>query len=95
MLNNKKAPDAGEYADGRGAVVDLSKILKVGAVAVELGLLILLVKAFKIESDAFFQLLILMLGGFVVHALLPLRYRMGFFSIAARCKAKILSTFIL
>ncbi|MEH6593011.1 MAG: hypothetical protein V7746_22265 [Halioglobus sp.] len=59
----------------------MSRVLKIGAIALQLGLLIILVRAFQIESGAFQQLLFLMLGGFVVNALLPLRYRKSFFAL--------------
>jgi hypothetical protein len=46
---------------------------------VEMGLLLLLVRAFSIESAAFFRVFALAAAGFIVHSLLPLRLRMPFF----------------
>jgi hypothetical protein len=55
-------------------------------VAVQLSLAVLVVYAFRLESRVFFNVAVLLTGGFVVHALLPLRARLSFFvalSIAA------------
>jgi len=45
----------------------------------QLALLTLVLRQFQIESSAFRDLWLLALGGFAVHALLPLRYRLPFF----------------
>ena len=39
----------------------------------------LLLRQFQIESGAFLRLWLLAFGGFAVHAVLPLRYRLPFF----------------
>ncbi|MPZ47548.1 MAG: hypothetical protein GEV05_30155, partial [Betaproteobacteria bacterium] len=46
----------------------------------ELALLMLLLRQYQIENAAFLRLAALAFGGFVVHALLPLRYRLTFFA---------------
>jgi len=48
-------------------------------VLVQLGLLALVLRQFQIESAAFLRLALLAFGGFAVHALLPLRFRLPFF----------------
>jgi D-alanyl-lipoteichoic acid acyltransferase DltB (MBOAT superfamily) len=48
-------------------------------VAAQLILAILLVRQFQLESDAFYRMLLVATGGFVVHGLLPLKQRMPFF----------------
>ncbi len=48
-------------------------------VLAQLGLLTLVLRQFQIESSAFRDLWLLAVGGFVVHAFLPLRYRLPFF----------------
>src|SRR5437773_10441027 len=47
--------------------------------ALELGLLVFVVRQFRIESSAFLRIVLLALVGFVVHSFLPLRYRLLFF----------------
>lgn len=46
----------------------------------QLALLLLLIRQFQIEGKAFVELSALVFGGFVVHALLPLRWRLPFFA---------------
>ena len=48
-------------------------------IVVQLGFVLLLLRQFQIESAAFRLLAVLAFGGFVVHALLPLRLRLPFF----------------
>src|SRR3990172_4391511 len=52
---------------------------KLSLLVLQIALFVLLVKQFHIESRAFFHLSLLALGGFIVHALLPFRYRLPFF----------------
>jgi len=56
-------------------------LVKTGVVAGELALLVLLIWRYSIESEAFLQLAMLALGGFVVHASLPRAWRMPFFAL--------------
>lgn len=49
-------------------------------IAVQLGLLLVLLRQFQIENAAFRQLAILAFGGALIHALLPLRFRLPFFA---------------
>ncbi len=49
-------------------------------VAVQLVLVLILLRQFQIESTAFVQLAAVAFGGFVVNAFLPLRLRLAFFS---------------
>jgi len=49
-------------------------------VLAQLGLLLLLMRQFQIESAAFLRLAMLAFGGFAVYALLPMRYRLAFFA---------------
>jgi D-alanyl-lipoteichoic acid acyltransferase DltB (MBOAT superfamily) len=48
-------------------------------ILVQLGLLTLVLRQFQVESSAFRDLWLLAIGGFAVHAFLPLRYRLPFF----------------
>jgi len=48
-------------------------------VLAQLGLLMLVLRQFQIESAAFLRLSLLAFAGFAVHAVLPLRYRLPFF----------------
>jgi D-alanyl-lipoteichoic acid acyltransferase DltB (MBOAT superfamily) len=45
----------------------------------QLGLVLLVVRQFQLESRTFFNVMVLGTAGFVIHALLPLRYRLPFF----------------
>jgi hypothetical protein len=56
--------------------IDLGRI---GVIAIQLGLLMLLVRAFSLENAGFFRIFALASGGFVVHSLLPSRIRLQFF----------------
>ncbi len=47
--------------------------------ALQLILCLLVVRLFQLESRTFYHVALLTVGGFVVHALLPLRYRLQFF----------------
>ena len=49
------------------------------AIVAQLGVLALVLRQFQIESGAFLRLLVLAFGGFAVHALLPIRFRLAFF----------------
>ncbi|HXX85973.1 MAG TPA: hypothetical protein VEN29_18590 [Casimicrobiaceae bacterium] len=60
-------------AQGRIAIKAYALIL------LQLGLVTILIRQFQIESAAFLRLALLAFGGFAVHALLPLRYRLPFF----------------
>lgn len=48
-------------------------------VLAQLGLLMLVLRQFQIESAAFLRLSLLAFAGFAIHAVLPLRYRLPFF----------------
>jgi len=60
-------------AERRGA------LWKTALVTAQLGLLLLAINRFLIESAAFRQIAAISVGGFVVHAALPVRYRLPFF----------------
>ncbi|HRD91192.1 MAG TPA: hypothetical protein PK752_23485, partial [Accumulibacter sp.] len=48
-------------------------------VCVELALMLLVISRYQLESRTFFNVMALGCGGFVIHALLPMQYRLGFF----------------
>jgi D-alanyl-lipoteichoic acid acyltransferase DltB (MBOAT superfamily) len=54
-------------------------------IVAELGLLLLLLRQYQIENAAFLRLSVLAFGGFIVHALLPLKYRLPFFAGLSLC----------
>ena len=49
------------------------------AIVAQLALLSVVLRQFQIESAGFLRLALFAFGGFAVHALLPLRYRLPFF----------------
>ncbi len=55
------------------------RVGSVAIVAVQLGLLFLIFKVFDLETQGYFRLTPLIFGGFIVHAALPMRFRMPFF----------------
>ncbi|TFG96091.1 MAG: hypothetical protein E4H11_03965, partial [Myxococcales bacterium] len=55
-------------------------LVRLAAVAFQFGLLVLVVRAFQLESKAFLRLLVLCWGGFLVHHLLPARFRLPLFA---------------
>jgi hypothetical protein len=52
---------------------------KVLGIALQLGLLVLVIHEFSLESKALFHISILTLIGFLIHAFLPSRFRLSFF----------------
>jgi D-alanyl-lipoteichoic acid acyltransferase DltB (MBOAT superfamily) len=48
-------------------------------VAIQLALLLIVIRQFQVESSAFLRIALLAFGGFAVHALLPMRFRLPFF----------------
>jgi D-alanyl-lipoteichoic acid acyltransferase DltB (MBOAT superfamily) len=54
---------------------------RLAVLAMQLGLLLLLIRAFSLENANFFRVFFLSIVGFIVHALLPSRLRMPFFVI--------------
>jgi D-alanyl-lipoteichoic acid acyltransferase DltB (MBOAT superfamily) len=57
-----------------------ASLARLAATAFQFGLLILVIRAFQIESRAFLNLCVLTWFGFLVHHLLPPRFRMAFFA---------------
>jgi hypothetical protein len=49
-------------------------------VAAQMALVLLVVRCYQLESRTFFNVLAFTFGGFLVHALLPLRHRLPFFA---------------
>lgn len=58
----------------------LADLPKLALIAGQLLLLGLVIRYFQIESQSFFRIFLLSAAGFVVHALLPLRWRLPFFA---------------
>jgi len=56
-----------------------STLSRLAVLAIQLGLLLLLIRAFSIENAVFFKIFVLAAAGFAVHALLPVPARMPFF----------------
>jgi D-alanyl-lipoteichoic acid acyltransferase DltB (MBOAT superfamily) len=71
-----KDATANQWEAGR-----LEAVSKITAIAVQLGLLILLVKSFSLLDEAFVDVAILVFFGFLIHASLPMRYRLAFFAV--------------
>ena len=72
-----RMPAAAADSIGR-AVVEKSPV-RVALPALQLGLVVLLVWLFRLESRAFFHMMLVLWAGFTVHALLPLRFRLQFY----------------
>src|SRR5688500_12424322 len=69
------------FANGGNVAVEPGKISAGNFLIVlaQLGLLALVLRQFQIENAAFLRVAMLAFGGFAVHALLPLRFRLPFF----------------
>jgi D-alanyl-lipoteichoic acid acyltransferase DltB (MBOAT superfamily) len=65
--------------DGTSAVIGDIDLKNYLAIIFQLGIVALLLRQLQIESAAFLRLALLAFGGFAIHALLPLRYRLSFF----------------
>lgn len=61
-----------------GQVRDLGTI---AVVSIQLVLVLLVIHLFQLESRTFFHVMVLGTVGFVIHALLPLQYRLSFFTL--------------
>ncbi len=72
-LPGEAALPAPERVAGQGTIGVASFLV----ILAQLGLLTLVLRQFQIESSAFRDLWLLALGGFAVHAFLPLRYRLS------------------
>jgi D-alanyl-lipoteichoic acid acyltransferase DltB (MBOAT superfamily) len=59
----------------------LAAVSKITAIAVQLGFLILLVKNFSLLDQAYIDVAILVFFGFLIHASLPMHYRLAFFTV--------------
>ena len=53
----------------------------IALVTIQLVLALVVIRQFQIESRTFFNVMVLATIGFVVHALLPLQYRLSFFTV--------------
>lgn len=54
--------------------------LRLIVLCVELALALVVIRQYQLESRTFFNVMLLAFGGFVVHALLPWRFRLSFFA---------------
>ena len=70
------APDAVKNRWRELTGITVGQFLVLG---LQLGLLALVIRQFHLESRAFYQISVLAFAGFLVHAVLPLRYRLPFF----------------
>jgi hypothetical protein len=61
------------------AVPSLVHVGRFALLAIQLGLLLVVLRQFQIESAAFLRVAVLAFAGFFVHALLPRRWRLPFF----------------
>lgn len=52
---------------------------RIALIALQLGLLLTLIRAFSLENESFFRIFAMTIAGYVVHALLPVRRRLPFF----------------
>jgi D-alanyl-lipoteichoic acid acyltransferase DltB (MBOAT superfamily) len=59
----------------------LAALSKITAIAAQLGFLILLVKSFSLLDQAYLDVAVLVFFGFLIHASLPMRYRLAFFTL--------------
>jgi len=70
-----------DSGDRPTAVSGLGETAKILGIALQLGLLILVIKAFRIQDNDFLHLSVLTLFGFLINAFLPMRLRLPFFAL--------------
>jgi alginate O-acetyltransferase complex protein AlgI len=71
---------SGAVKDVRTTAIGWIKfVMPLAGFALQLVLLATIIRQFRVENAAFFRVSVLAFSGFVIHALLPLRYRMPFF----------------
>jgi len=80
MFRQKSDSSNGTTAD-QWETGGLAAVSKITAIAVQLGFLILLVKSFSLLDEAYLDVAVLVFFGFLIHASLPLRYRLAFFTL--------------
>jgi hypothetical protein len=59
----------------------LRNVGRVSLITIQLALALLVIRQFQLETRTFFNVMLLIGAGFVVHALLPLQYRLAFFAL--------------
>ena len=62
-----------------GVTIRTAELGAVAGIALQLALVLLVVREYQLESRTFFNVMLLGAVGFVIHALLPLRLRLSFF----------------
>src|SRR5688500_13998561 len=73
-------PSGGATTDWKIALVGSIKLaMPLAGFALQVALLATIIRQFRVENAAFFQVTVLAFSGFVIHALLPLRHRCAFF----------------
>lgn len=65
-----------EQARTRVTWMDIARLAGLG---LQMGLILLVIQAFELESRTFFRIVMLATGGFLVNALLPMRHRLSWF----------------
>ena len=85
MTSPARTADAASGGEGgaekaRPFALGSRDLLGIAAIAVQLVLVLAVVRVFEIENRTFFHILVLTTAGFVVHALLPLSLRLPFFT---------------
>jgi D-alanyl-lipoteichoic acid acyltransferase DltB (MBOAT superfamily) len=80
MLRQSNGTSNGATAD-QWETGGMAAVSKITAIAVQLGFLILLVKSFSLLDQAYLDVAILVFFGFLIHASLPMRYRLAFFTL--------------
>ena len=60
---------------------NLAAVGKIITIAAQLGVLVLTIRTFNLLNEAFLDIFFLILFGFLIHAILPLRFRLPFFTL--------------
>jgi hypothetical protein len=68
-------------AHGSGAPGESRDLGTIAMVSIQLALALAVIHQFQLESRTFFHVMLLATVGFIIHALLPLRYRLSFFTL--------------
>jgi hypothetical protein len=79
VAENSPLPSRARVPSRTGPLPDADTVLRVATVAAQLVLLTWLIRKFEIVNEAFVRFSLLTIPAFVVHAFLPLAWRMRFF----------------
>ena len=77
--NSPPAPSAKQMDGSPNSAMSKIALPSLITIVAQLGLLLFIIRQFQIESQAFLRFTVLAFSGFLIHSLIPFRFRLGFF----------------